>query len=95
MERLYLLLKGEGFGVLAVNQWEDPDHVFAYIGQLDADPSFPILFDPESRVAKAYGVKGLPTTFLLDQQGRLRYRAVGGREFDHPDVEAIIRQLLN
>ena len=95
MERLYQMLKDDGFVVLAVNQWEDPDHVFAYVGQLDTDPSFPILFDPESQVAKAYGVKGLPTTFLLDKQGRIRYRAVGGREFDHPEVEVIIRQLLH
>ncbi len=95
MERLYQMLKGDGFVVLAVNQWEEPDHVFAYIGQLDTDPTFPILFDAESQVAKAYGVKGLPTTFLLDKEGRIRYRAVGGREFDHPDVEAVIRQLLD
>ncbi len=94
MERLYQMVKNEGFMVLAINQWEDPDYVFAYIGQLDADPSFPILFDPESKVALAYGVKGLPTTFLIDKEGRIRYRAVGGREFDHPEVEAIIRQLL-
>ena len=95
MERLYQTLKHEGFVVLAVNQWEDPDHVFAYIGQLSTDPTFPILFDPESQVAEAYGVKGLPTTFLIDKHGRIRYRAVGGREFDHPEVEAIIGQLLN
>ncbi len=94
MERLYQLLREDGFVVLAVNQWEDPDHVFAYLGQLEADPSFPILFDPESEVAKAYGVKGLPTTFLLDKDGKVRYRAVGGREFDHPEVVATIRRLL-
>lgn len=95
MERLFQMLKEEGFTVLAINQWEDPDHVFAYVGQLNVDPSFPVLFDPESKVAKAYGVKGLPTTFLIDKEGKIRYRAVGGREFDHPEVESIIRRLLN
>jgi len=33
MERLYQMLKDQGFTVLAVNQWEDPDPVFAYTGQ--------------------------------------------------------------
>jgi hypothetical protein len=39
-------------------------------------------------------VKGLPTSFLLDQDGRVRYRAIGGRAFDHPEVERTIRALL-
>jgi len=94
MERLYQKFKDEAFIVLAINQWEDPDHVFAYIGQLNTDPTFPILFDRESEVSAAYGVKGLPTTYLLDKEGRIRYRAIGGREFDHPEVEEIIGNLL-
>lgn len=94
LERLYEGLKDEGFVVLAVNQWESPDHVFAYLGQLPVQPSFPVVFDRESRVAESLGVKGLPTSYLLDKAGRVVYRAVGGREFDHPDVEALVRGLL-
>jgi hypothetical protein len=36
----------------------------------------------------------LPTSFLVDRQGRLVYRAIGGREFDHPEVERVLRTLL-
>jgi peroxiredoxin len=56
-------------------------------------PTFPILFDPESTISADYGVKGLPTSFLIDKNGRLAYRAVGGRDFDHPEVEKLIRDL--
>ncbi len=94
MERVYQNLKDEGFVVVAVNQWEDPDHVFAYIGQLSVDPTFPVVFDLDSATAEAYRVKGLPTTYLIDPQGRIRYQAIGGREFDHPEVEALIRSLM-
>jgi thiol-disulfide isomerase/thioredoxin len=94
LERLYSKLGGEAFAVLAINQWEDADHVFAYMGDLNVIPSFPILFDPESRVAEEFGVKGLPTSFLLDRQGRVVFRAVGGRAFDHPEVEQTIRSLM-
>lgn len=94
LERLYQQLEGQGFVVLAVNQWEDADHVFAYTGELNVFPTFPILFDPESSVSEEFGVKGLPTSFLLDQDGQLRYRAIGGRAFDHPEVERTIRALL-
>ncbi len=94
MEALYQAFRKEPFTVLAINQWESPDHVFAYMGQLEVFPAFPILFDRDSAVSQAYGVKGLPTTVLIDKRGRVVYRAVGGRDFNHPEVRAIIRSLL-
>ena len=94
LEALYKKLGTDDFAVLAVNQWEDPDHVFAYTGELNVFPTFPILFDPESKISADYGVKGLPTSFLIDKKGRLAYRAIGGRAFDHPEVERLIRRLL-
>jgi len=94
MEALYQSFKDKSFTVLAINQWESPDHVFAYMGQLEVFPGFPILFDRDSAVSQIYGVKGLPTTVLIDKRGRVVYRAVGGRDFNHPEVRAIIRSLL-
>jgi thiol-disulfide isomerase/thioredoxin len=94
MERLYQKLSGENFTVIAINQMEDADHVFAYTGQLDVDPTFTVLFDTDSKVSNSFNVKGLPTTYLIDKQGNIRYRAIGGREFDHPEVEKQIMQLM-
>lgn len=94
MERLYRHYRDKGFVVLAVNQWEDPDLVFAYTGELNVFPSFPILFDPQSTVSQDYGVKGLPTSFVIDRDGRLVYRAIGGRDFDHPEILQRIGDLL-
>jgi len=95
METVYQALQDKGFIVLAINQWETPDHVFSYMGQLDVYPTFPILFDRDSNVSDSYGVKGLPTTLLIDKQGRVVYRAVGGRNFNHPQVRALIQKLLD
>jgi peroxiredoxin len=36
----------------------------------------------------------LPTTYLIDKKGNIRYRAVGGREFNHPEVVKIINELI-
>ena len=94
MEALYQTFKDEAFAILAINEWETEDHVFAFMGELPVEPGFPILFDPDSEVAQSFGVKGLPTTLLLDTQGKILYRAVGGRDFDHPEVKKIIRELL-
>lgn len=94
MERLYQALGDEPFTVLAVNQFETPDHVFAYTGQLAVDPTFTILFDSDSSVANSFGVVGLPSTYLIDKWGRIRYKAIGGREFDHPEVKSLVRDLM-
>ena len=94
MERLYQKLKSEPFMVLAPDQMESFDLVFSFTGQLDPAPTFPILLDEKSKTPKAWKVKGLPTSFIVDKKGRIAYRAVGGREFDHPEIEKVIRALI-
>ena len=94
MERLHQQINADDFKVIAINQMEDIDQVFAFSGQLEVDPTFEILFDSRSEVSQAYAVRGLPTTYLIDKQGNIRYRAVGGREFNHPEVVKIINGLI-
>lgn len=94
LEVLYRKWREKPFMVLAINEWDDPDLVFSYMGQLNVFPTFPILFDRDGEVSQVFGVKGLPTSFLVDPEGRVIMRAVGGREFDHPDMEQTIGKLL-
>ncbi|MCK4833281.1 MAG: TlpA family protein disulfide reductase [Gammaproteobacteria bacterium] len=94
MERLHQQVNAEDFKVIAVNQMETADDVFAFTGQLEVDPTFEILFDSDSSVSRDYAVRGLPTTYLIDKKGNIRYRAVGGREFDHAAVIKTIKQLI-
>lgn len=94
MDRLARKLTGEDFVVLAVDVGEDADTVEAFLSQLDGGHAFPILLDTHGRTMRAWGTGGLPTTYLVDRQGRIAYTAVGGREFDHPDIERTVRELL-
>lgn len=91
MERLQQQLRERGLSVIAVDVGEDAETVFAFTGQLDPAPSFPMLLDPDAEAAQAWGVKGLPTSFVVDPAGRVIMRAVGGTEFD--DAVAV-EQLL-
>ena len=91
MERLYQQFKERGLTVLAVDVGEDMDTVFAFTGQLDPAPTFPLLLDTDSQVAQDWGVKGLPTSFVVDPEGRVIIRAVGGTEFD---AAAAVDQLV-
>lgn len=95
LERLHQTLKDAPFAILAVDQMENFDLVFTFTGQLDPAPTFPILLDHEGKSGPAWGVKGLPSSFVVDKQGRIAYRAMGGREFDHPDIVKTLRALIS
>jgi thiol-disulfide isomerase/thioredoxin len=90
LARVRKRFKSAEFEVLAVNVGEDPDMVFSFTGTTE----FPVLFDRDSKAMGRWPVKGLPTTFLVDREGRLALKAVGGREFDDPSIVATIKQLL-
>jgi peroxiredoxin len=57
--------------------------------------TFPIGLDAAMSVAARYGVRGLPSTFLLDRRGRIRAMVVGPREWDTPAGYATIETLLD
>ncbi|MCE5181533.1 MAG: TlpA family protein disulfide reductase [Betaproteobacteria bacterium] len=95
MQRLYQSQPKERFEILAVNIGEDDGTVFAFTGTLEPSPAFPLLLDRDSGALHKWPVKGLPTSFIVDKQGRVAWRAVGGRDFDSPAMAAQLRALLD
>ncbi len=91
MQRAREQLAPDGIELLAINVGEDLDRVFLFLA--DYPVEFPILFDQDSAVLEHWPVKGLPTTFVLDGQGRIVYRAIGGREWDDPELLRQVRAL--
>jgi len=63
------------FEVLAVSIDEDPKEVtrFASAQKLN----FPVLLDPQQRVADSYEVEGIPTMFVIDKNGKIIYGRAG------------------
>jgi thiol:disulfide interchange protein len=39
--------------------------------------SYPALLDEEAKIAKRYGVTGLPTTYFIDREGRIAAKQIG------------------
>ena len=92
MERLHQQVDAEDFKVIAINQMEDIDQVFAFTGQLEVDPTFEILFDSTSEVSRDYAVRGLPTTYLIDKEGNIRFKHIG--EGAYEETEYSIQALM-
>lgn len=89
LERLWQQVRDKGIVILAVNVGEDRDTIFEFMGQYPM--SFPLPMDLKGEVVKSYPVTGLPTSYVVDPEGLVTHRAVGGREWDAPQL---IQQLL-
>lgn len=93
MQALRRQFAGEPFEVIAVNVGEDPVDVSSFLNRIDAELEYPILLDENMVAAKNWKVRALPTTYIIDPQGRARYIALGERDFGAPDVVSILRSL--
>jgi len=89
MERAWQQLRKQDVMMLAINVGEDEDTIFEFGASYPVE--FPLLLDTTSAVISAWPVRGLPTTFVVDPAGRLVYRAIGGREWDAPEL---VRQIV-
>ena len=56
--------------------------------------ALPVLLDPRGEAARAWGARGLPTTLIIDRQGRERGRVEGAIDWAGPATLAEIRRLV-
>lgn len=84
MQRAWMEIRDKGVVMLAVHVGGNEDKVWSFVGDYELD--FPVVIDAKSEVADAWPMKGLPSTFVVDPEGRIAYRAIGGREWDDPNI---------
>jgi hypothetical protein len=60
----------------------------------DFDVGFPIWLDPDGRSPDAFGVRGHPSTVLLDRKGRIVARIPGERSWNSPEARRLVEWLL-
>jgi thiol-disulfide isomerase/thioredoxin len=93
LDRLQAQLGGDTFAVVAISS----DRA----GKRAVDPYFDEAgiklaryYDPKNAVGMGLGVTGLPTTILLDAQGRELGRMLGDAEWDSPEAVALVKQAM-
>ncbi|HNL38471.1 MAG TPA: TlpA disulfide reductase family protein, partial [Saprospiraceae bacterium] len=62
-----------------VDTWERVSDKAKVAGDFIAEKGyrFNVLLDTEDKVVSAYGVSGIPTKFIIDKSGRIRFKSVG------------------
>ncbi|MES2489985.1 MAG: TlpA disulfide reductase family protein [Pseudomonadota bacterium] len=92
LDTLHQRYKAQGFTVLGVNVDTDRKSAQRMIDQLV--PKFPIVFDPKGQWPEAFGLQDMPSSFLIDAKGVVRFVKKGFRERDVPQIEAAIKAVL-
>ena len=93
LEKLQQKLNEQPFEILAVNVGEKKYRVWKFVKLINF--GLPVLLDTRKDTFNAWGVSVLPTSFLLDKQGNIRYRVQGDTEWESEAVVALIETLIN
>jgi len=93
METLYQRYNNRELEMLTVNLRENAGTVRRFIQSNGY--TFPVLLDADGRVGASYGVEAIPTSFIIDRQGKIIGRLVGAIHWDTPQVFAAFEALLN
>jgi thiol-disulfide isomerase/thioredoxin len=93
LERMQSRL-GDGITVLAISEDRGGSKIVEpFIGKLGLK-SIKTYLDPKSGVERAFEVQGLPTSFLIDREGRVLGRVEGAAEWDSPKLLETLRSFL-
>jgi len=92
MERLRNQLSGKPFEVVAINVGESPTTVSSFMLELDTELTFPILLDQDAKSFGQLGLRGLPMTLILDHEGNIIEKVLGGRDWDDKKSVDLIMQ---
>src|SRR6516225_9509532 len=93
LERLQSRL-GDKIVVVAISEDRGGSKtVEPFIGKLGLK-SVKIYLDPKSAMERAFKVQGLPTSFLIDREGRVLGRVEGAAEWDKPKLLGILKSFL-
>jgi peroxiredoxin len=92
LARLYDKYRASGFVLLGVNVDDDARRAAELAGKLGL--KFPVSLDSEKKVSRLYDLSAMPSTVLIDREGRVRYVHRGYRDGYEDTYDQQIRALL-
>lgn len=85
-------LASHDFEVYAINVDEDKNNGIRLYNELKVD--YPSVLDPKGKSPEAWNVRGMPTSYLVDKVGTVRWIHAGFKEKDLPKIKAEVLKLL-
>lgn len=94
IQRLYERYRDRGLRVVGIAVDDPPfaDRVAAFVRERGV--TFEILHEGSGKVELDYQTRGIPATYVVARDGRLRMIRQGAADWDSPSVHGVIEQLL-
>lgn len=89
MEKQYQVYKDQGVEILAVNIAQSDYEVRQFAERRNL--TFPIVIDKDKSVMEAYNIRPLPTTLLVNQEGKIEKILTG--EMSEEDIASYMEQI--
>ncbi|MEP7246346.1 MAG: TlpA disulfide reductase family protein [Gammaproteobacteria bacterium] len=81
-----------GLVVVAVNLDQERDLAERFLQQMN--PHFRIVYDPKGTLAERFKVSGMPSSFVIDRHGEVRFKHQGFREERKAQLDTELSTLL-
>jgi peroxiredoxin len=92
LEQIHAKYEPLGFTLVGVNVEEDSAAAKAWLQKVPV--SFPVLFDTRNAVSGTFGVAAMPSSVLIDRDGKVRYVHHGYKPGDEAKYAEMIRALV-
>jgi len=92
MNHLHNKLKNKGLKIIAVNLDEVVNDANSFLTKSSAD--FMTLYDQDQECAKSFDVKAMPSTYLVDKKGVVRYIHLGFKDSEIEELQFMVNKLL-
>jgi len=93
MQKLHTRFKDKDFAMLAVSLNEPASVVKKFFK--DYNLTFTALLDSDGELMTPYGIRGIPTTYIIDRDGTIIGKAFGPRKWNSQQAIALFEHLIN
>jgi hypothetical protein len=93
MEKLHRKFKGKDFAMIAIDLQEPVSRVKTFLKKYQL--TFTILLDTKGKIARQFGIRAVPTTYILDRNGGIIGKALGSRHWDSKESITLFEHLMN
>jgi peroxiredoxin len=93
LQELYTKYQASGVELVGLSE-DDKNEGIAEFGQAHGSVKFPIGWDPEKGIAGQYKPPTMPTSFIIDKNGIVRFAHVGYHDNDQAEIEKELKTLM-